>query len=141
MIRRNDEIRTYFGKAVVYGDPNYTYHGESKEWIRDLSAEKANHCEILDITEVQKDRIITSKYVLPIADATISTSSDGLVYSFHCSLPYLHETAHLADVEINTIMEQAFAYTGRTQPPPKTPLMLVGLVGLLGLLALVGMFK
>lgn len=141
MLGRREEIIVSLGRVIVYGNPNYKYDGSTKEWTIDREGDKSTVCEVLDVQEVQKDRIVTSKYVLPLADASVSTNADGLVYSYNCSLPYLTETAHLAEVEQNIIMQQAFAYAGRTQPPPKTSLGIILLIGVLALLALIGMFK
>lgn len=135
---REEKIR--LGRVIVYGNPNYKYNGDTREWTRDED-DKTTTCEVLDVQEVQRDRVITYKYVLPLSDASISASEDGLIYSYNSSLPYLTETAHMAEIEKNIIMQQAFAYSGRTQPPTKTPMFVIVLVGVLVLLAIIGMFK
>lgn len=128
------------GTVVVYGNPNYKYDGEAKEWSK-TEDDKTPTCEILDVQELDRDRIVTSKYVLPLADATITTGDDGLVYTYNCSLPYLTEMAHLAEVEKNIIVSQAFLYAGRNMPNNKPSLLVWVLVAAMILLALVGMFQ
>lgn len=134
------EQKISVGKAIIYGNPNYRYNEEAGRFIPTNEDDRSSVCTILDVQEVTQDKVITSHYVLPMSDATISTSDDGLVYSFNCSLPYLQETAHLAEIEKNTIMNQAFNYPGRTQQAKTSGVMWL-LIGLLGLLAIIGMFK
>lgn len=129
------------GKVIVYGDPNYQYDPAEKEFVRMSGGTEMSTCDILDIQDIQQDRIVTSKYVLPIADAVRSTSNEGIVYSYCASLPYLKETAHLAEVEKNTIISQSFLYQGRNTPNGKTAPIVWVLVGVLGLMSLIGMFK
>lgn len=128
------------GRVIIFGNPNYHYSEDDKEYIPSNDNDKSSTCEVLDIQDIERNRIITSKYVLPIADASILTSDEGLIYSYNCSLPYIQETAHLAEVERNTIMQQAFLYAGRTTANKPSGILWV-LIGLLGLLAIIGMFK
>lgn len=128
------------GTVIIYGNPNYRHDPGQGAWVPENDGDKTPKVEILDIQDIDRDYIKTSKYVLPVADATVCTSDSGLVYSYNCGLPYLEETAHLAEVEKNMIVSQAFLYAGRTQPG-KTNLMMIVLVALLGLLAVIGMFK
>lgn len=128
------------GRVVVYGNPNYKYNGESGEWIKEETYDdKPTFCEVFDIQDLQKDRIVTARYVLPLADATISTSDEGLIYSYNCSLPYITETAHLAEVEKSMVIGQAFLYPGRNMPQNKPSIMVWVMVAFLMLLALIGM--
>lgn len=129
------------GKVIVYGSPTYSYDPEEKDWVRMSGGNDMSMVDILDIQEIQSDRIITSKYVLPLADGVRSTSNDGIVYTYCASLPYLTETAHLAEVEKNTIISQAFLYAGRNTATGKTSPLVWVMVGVLGLMALIGMFK
>lgn len=128
------------GRVIIFGNPNYQYSEQEKEFVPTNENDKSSMCEVLDIQEIERNRVITSKYVLPLADASISTSDEGLIYSYNCSLPYLQETAHLAEVEKNTIMQQAFLYAGRTAPV-KTSGLMWALVGILGLMSIIGMIK
>lgn len=138
-ISRKEQVVS-IGRVIIIGNPNYQYNDAAKEYVPTNEDDKTSSCEILDIQEIERNRIITSKYVLPLADASILTSDEGLIYSFNCSLPYLQETSHLAEVEKNTIMQQAFLYAGRTAPIKTSGLMWV-LVGILGLMSIIGMFK
>lgn len=135
---KGEKVR--LGTVIVYGNPNYRYDGEKQEWSK-TEDDKTPTCDIQDIQEIDRDRIITSKYVLPLADATITNGDDGLVYSYNCSLPYLTETAHLAEVEKNIIVGQAFLYAGRNLPNNKPSMLVWVLVAAMILLALVGMFQ
>lgn len=135
--KREEKIN--HGRVVIYGLPDYEYDKDNEEWTAHPFIQTGS-CEVLDIQDIFKDRIVTSRYVLPLSDAAVSTSSEGTVYTYNCTAPYLRETAHLSEVETNIIMGQAFAYVGRTQPV-KTPLMMIVLVGILGLLAVIGMIK
>jgi hypothetical protein len=131
-----------FGTVIIYGEPNYRYNQDKKAWEPEKDGDKTPSCEILPIQEIDQQYIKTSRYVLPIADATVCTSEEGLVYSYNCALPYIQEVAHLAEVEKNIIMAQAFLYPGRAAlTPPKPNIMLILMVGVMALLALIGMFK
>lgn len=135
-----NEPKISLGKVIIFGNPNYHYDKDAGQFVPTNENDKSSVCSILDVQEVTQDKIVTSHYVLPMSDASISTSDDGLIYSFNCSLPYLRETAHLAEVEKNIVMNQAFNYPGRT-PQQKTGGVMWLLIGLLGLLAIIGMFK
>lgn len=139
MAKQQPEV-SQWGRVIIFGNPNYTFDSEQQAYIAEMPGDKSPMVEVLDVQRIEKDRIITSKYVLPIADASSCTSDDGMVYCYNCSLPYIQETAHLAEVEKNTIVQQAFLYAGRTAPVRTSGLVWV-LVGFLGLLALVGMFN
>lgn len=135
------EKQQTLGRVIVYGNPHYKYD-EEHQWVKaDGFHEDKALCEVFDIQDMFKDRIVTSKYVLPISDAVVSNSEEGLVYSFFASLPYLTETAHLAEVEKNMIVGQAFLYPGRNVPTNKPSLMIWVLVGFMMILALIGMVK
>lgn len=137
---KKEEQRENLGRVVVYGRPIIEKDNDN-DMITSASYETASVCEVLDVLDMFKDRIVTSKYVLPIEDAVIHTSSEGTVYSYNCTLPYLKEVAHLAEVEQNIIISQAFAYHGRMQPKQQTPLMVYVMFAILGILAMIGMFK
>jgi len=92
--------------------------------------------EILPVTDVRQDFIVASdKYVLPTADARILNSSSGLVYAYNVSLPYLQEIAHLAQVEKNIVIGQAYLYQGRNMPNGKPNVFQWALVAFVFLLA------
>lgn len=133
--------RPALGTVIIYGNPNYRHDPEKGAWVPEHNGDKTPTVEILDIQNIEKDYIRTSRYVLPLADATVCTSADGLVYSYNCGLPYLEETAHLAEVERNMIVSQAFLYQGRAAANGKPSILMIALVALLGLLAVIGMFK
>lgn len=128
------------GQVIIFGNPNYRHNPDLQAWTPENEGDKTPTVEIADIQEIDREYIRTTRHVLPIADATVYTSDYGLVYAYNCSLPYLTEIGHLAEVERNMIVHQAFLYQGRTAPA-KPPIMMILLVGLLGLLAVIGMFK
>jgi hypothetical protein len=127
------------GRAVLFGDVNYTLDQEHSTFTKSFGENRI--CEILDVTEVKGGRVVTGKYVLPLADAVQYPSQEGMIYCYNMSLPYLTEASHLADVEVNQIMEKAFEFAGRTNNTNKPPVMMWVLVLLLGVLAIIGMFK
>lgn len=138
-IKKNEPVENK-GRVVVYGVPSVEKDHDNNEIIK-ADYNQVGICEILDVQDIFKDRIVTSKYVLPLKDATIHTSSEGTIYSYNCKLPYLQEVAHLAEVEQNIIISQAFAYSGRVQPKNQTPLIMYIMIAILGLIAIIGMFK
>lgn len=133
------EQKEALGRVIVYGNPNYKY-SEDEGWTKapDFSDDRTL-CEVFDIEDFVKDRIVTRKYVLPISDAVVSNSEEGLVYSYNAALPYLTETAHLAEVEKNMIIGQAFLYPNRNVPANKPSMMVWVLMGVMCLLAIIGM--
>lgn len=140
-LKKQEQFIENLGRVVVYGRP-IVEKDHDNDVITSAHYESASVCEVLDVLDIFKDRIITDKYVLPLADAVIHTSSEGTVYSYNCTLPYLEEVAHLAEVEQNIIISQAFAYHGRMQPkPPQTPIMVYVMLAILAILAIIGMFK
>lgn len=137
--RKEDKDIENLGRVVVFGTPHIDKDHDNDE-IVSAHYTSASVCEVLTVQDIFKDRIVTNKYVLPLADAMIHTSSEGTIYAYNCTLPYLQEVAHLAEVEQNIIMSQAFAYSGRVQPV-KTPMFMFVLVGIISIFALIGMFK
>lgn len=103
------EVKVNLGQVVLFR--NY----EAKK-AEDLISGDKDVCEILDVEDDQGDYIRAGYYVLPKADATVLTSEQGLVYTYNVSVPYLQEIAHLAKVEENIIIGQAFLYPGRNMP-------------------------
>ena len=107
--KRNDD-REYLGKIVVFGDVEYQH---DKENFTDKKITQKPIFEMLEIEDIHNDRLITNKQVFPLSDATILNDSEGLVYAFNMSLEYLQETKHLAEVEKNMIIGQAYLYAGK----------------------------
>lgn len=103
-----------------------------------------NFCEVLEVGEVAEDRVIARNrgYVLPLQDAQIFNSPDGMVYAYNMNLPYLSETKHLAEVEKNIIVGQAFLYAGRNSfQSGKTSSFMWVVLAFFFILAMIGMFK
>ena len=103
------EVKVNLGRAVIFRN----FEARKAE---DIVAGTTDVCEILDVEDDQGEYIRAGYYVLPKADATVLTNEDGLVYTYNVSLPYLQEVAHLAKVEENIVIGQAFLYPGRNMP-------------------------
>lgn len=133
---------TPVGKLIVYGNPDYRFDNERGEHLAERPGDRSKVVEILDVQEVRKDHIITPKYIIPLADAQIANSSEGIVYTVNAFLPYLTEAAHLAEVEKSLVFGNTYVYQGRKslKPGASPPIMWL-LVVFLGLMAIVGMFK
>jgi hypothetical protein len=127
-------------KVIIFGNPNYWYDQDNKVWEL-VGNDKTPTCEIYDVEDIKADRILTYRHTLPLADANIVSGSEGMYYCYNASLPYLTETAHLAEVEKNIIIGQAYLYKGRTAAPKNANLMMFVVMGAMFLLAMVGMFK
>jgi hypothetical protein len=136
MAQRKEKI----GTVILYQSQNYDYDPDARRWVQ-TADDKGQTVEILDVERIEQDHLIAGRYVLPLADAAIHNSGDGLVYSYNASLPYLTEIAHLGEVERNIIVGQAFLYAGRASAAAKPNLLMFGLVALLGVLAVIGMLK
>lgn len=84
------------------------------------------------IEDITPTTIRTSSFVLPISDAKIFNSQDGAVYAYNVSMPYLEEIKHLAEVEKNIVIGQAFLYQGRNLPTGKPNafqwVMMIGII-------------
>lgn len=88
---------------------------DAKPIDAEFNPDERDVCEILDVTDDNGDTIRAGFYLLPKADAKLLKSDDGLVYAYNVGADYLAETAHLAKVEENIIVSQAFLYQGRNQ--------------------------
>ncbi|MMZ56020.1 hypothetical protein D1872_178970 [compost metagenome] len=106
---KKTEIELNLGRVVLFRN----YQAKSPE---EFQLGDKDVCEILDVTDDQGDYIKAGYYLLPKSDATVLTNEDGLVYVYNVSVPYLDEVAHLAKVEENIIIGQAFLYPGRNMP-------------------------
>lgn len=131
------------GRAIIFGDLNYSYDEKGQTWSMTEGQKEGQNrmCEILTVREVKPDRILTDKFVLPISDAEIYNSPYGLTYCYNAALPYVKEVAHLAEVEENIVIGQAYLYAGKNIPTGKPNLLTWVLILFLGLLAVMGMTK
>lgn len=130
---KNNEVNK-LGRVVLFKDWSSQSEGEVKPGGNDVF-------ELLPIHEIHNDSIYCGKYVLPISDATILNSQEGLVYAYNVSLPYLKEISHLAEVEKNIVIGQAYLYQGRNVPTGKPSLFQWALVIFIFLLAIVAIMK
>lgn len=106
---KTTEIKLNLGRVVLF-------RGYEDTKAEDLKAQGNDVVEIMDVSDDQGEYIRADHYVLPKSDATVLNSDQGLVYVYNVSLPYLEEVAHLAKVEENIIVGQAFLYQGRNVP-------------------------
>lgn len=128
------------GRAILFGQLNYSYD-DKKGWIEDSVRKDNRTCEVVSIDEVHNDRIMAGNYVLPLSDATIYNSPSGLTYAYNVSLPYLKEIAHLAEVEKNIVIGQAYLYQGKNIPSGKPSAFMWFMVIMIAMLAIIGMLK
>lgn len=111
------------GRVIVFRDVDAKAAEEIQPGARDF-------VEILEVEEVAADYIRAGSYVFPTSDTVRMTSELGLVYAVNASLPYLAETAHLADVEKNIVFGSAFKYPGRSSANARSNIpMIVMMVG------------
>lgn len=106
------EIKENLGRVVLF-------RSHDAKTSQDLGDGGADIFEIQNVQEIRQDTIVAEKYVLPLQDAKILNSEQGLVYCYHVSLPYLTEIAHLAEVEKNIVIGQAYLYKGHNVPNGK----------------------
>lgn len=132
MAKREEVIN--LGRAVIF-------RGFNVRKAEDLKPGETDMVEILRVSDVTPTHVIADHYVLPVEDATLMNSDDGLVYVYNASLPYLTEVAHLAEVEKNIIMGQAFHYPGRNMPKVGPNLFQWVLVGMIFVIAAMAIFK
>lgn len=129
------EVKINLGRVVLF-------RGFRANKMEDIEAGDQDMVEILEVDDVQTDYIQADRYVLPIEDATVLNSEDGLVYCYNVSLPYLQEIKHLAEVERNIVVGQAFMYPGRNMPnAAKGNFMSYVLIFAVILIAAFGIFK
>lgn len=130
---KTTEIKLNLGRVVLFRD----FTAKSAE---ELQKGDNDVCEILDVEDDQGEYIKAGYYVLPKSDATVLNSDNGLVYAYNVSLPYLDEIAHLAKVEENIVIGQAFLYPGRNMPKTGPNLFQWALVVLMFLLGAFAIF-
>lgn len=126
------EVKENLGRVALF-------RSHDAQTYEELGGGGADVFEILNVQEIRQDTIIAGKYVLPRSDAKILNSESGLVYCYHVSLPYLNEISHLAEVEKNIVIGQAYLYKGHNIPNGKPNLFqwaLVIFVFLMGVIAI-----
>lgn len=129
------------GRVILFGELNYNYDEDQKAWVAVEERKDNRICEVVSIDEIQKDRIVAGKYVLPISDATVYNSPSGLTYAYNMALPYLKEITHLAEVEKNIIIGQAYLYQGKNVPTGKPNAFMWVMFLCIAILAVMGMTK
>lgn len=131
MVKKKEEIE-YMGRVLLFKNHGAVLSSEIESGAKDI-------VEILPIREIRQGNVITHSFVLPEKDATIMQSDEGMVYAYNVSLPYLKETAHLAEVEKNLVIDKAFNYPGRSNPGNKINIfqwVLVIFIFLMGIVAI-----
>lgn len=136
---KKEQVNNNLGRVIIFGDINYSYDHENEVWTRTDGGSRV--CEVLSVEKVLTNRIVTEKYVLPLSDAQIFNSDNGLTYTYNASLPYLKETAHLLEVENNIVIGEAYLYQGKNISNGKPNALTWVLILALVILSLVGMFK
>lgn len=127
------EVKQNLGRVVLFR--NFLAKKET-----DLQPGDRDMIDILDVDGVGNDFIRAGSYVLPTGDATVVNSDEGLVYVYNVSLPYLSEIQHLAQVEKNIVIGQAYLYQGRNVPNGKVPTILwfvIALIFVMGIVAII----
>lgn len=70
-------------------------------------------CEILEVREQIGNDLYCGEHILPIDDASlVKIGMEGRVYFYNCSLPYINEIQHLAEVEKNLVINKALVFAG-----------------------------
>jgi hypothetical protein len=69
-----------------------------------------NLCEILDVTDINEDRIAAPYHSIPWPDVKEYISSEGRVFVVNAPSDYVQETRHLAAVEQATVIKHAIQY-------------------------------
>lgn len=67
---------------------------------------------ILDAEEINGNlHSVDQSVVVPVADASmVKIGSEGRVFFYNCSLPYINEIYHLAEVEKNLVLNKALVF-------------------------------
>lgn len=107
-------------------------HDESQKFYADYQ----------QVLAIENGRIITDNadLVLPLDDAKPFSTKDGILYAFNVSLDYLKEVQHLAEVEKNIIIQQAFLYPGRHLDAQKSNMTNLIVIGALALITIISLF-
>lgn len=94
------------------------------------------------VLAIENGRIITDNadLVLPLDDAKPFSTKDGILYAYNVSLDYLKEVQHLAEVEKNIIVQQAFLYPGRGMDNSKSNITNLIVIGALSLITIISLF-
>lgn len=100
------------------------------------------YAETQFVLAIENGRIITENadLVLPLDDAKPFNTKDGILYAFNVSLDYLKEVQHLAEVEKNIIIQQAFLYPGRNIDAQKSSMTNLIVIGALSLITIISLF-
>jgi hypothetical protein len=100
------------------------------------------YAETQYVLAIEDGRIITENadLVLPYEDAKPFSTKEGILYAYNVSLEYLKEVQHLAEVEKNIIVQQAFLYPGRGFDSAKSNLNNLIIIGALSLITIISLF-
>lgn len=66
--------------------------------------------EVLDVEDINEDRVLAPGYLIPIKDAKEYISPSGRVFVVNAPKEYIQETKHLATVEMATVIRHAVQY-------------------------------
>lgn len=70
-------------------------------------------CKILDVQKEDEGNLHCGELIVPVADASmVKISEQGRVFFYNCSIPYINEIYHLAEVEKNLVINKALVVRG-----------------------------
>lgn len=73
-------------------------------------------CRILNVQREDEGNLYCGSLIVPIADASLVKISDlGRVFFYNCSIPYINEIQHLAEVEKNLVINKALVFKGEVE--------------------------
>lgn len=78
-----------------------------------ILSDDTNEIQVLDIEKREGGNLYCDGLIVPAADASdVRISEDGRVYLYNCSLGYINEIQHLAQVEENIVLNKALHFRG-----------------------------
>jgi len=90
-------------------------------------------CRIVNVEKEEDGNLYCGDMILPVQDASLVKISDlGRVFFYNCSIAYINEIYHLAEVEKNLVIKKALVFKGETEekkgPGFFTYLVVIGLI-------------
>lgn len=97
-----------------------------------IYANDAQTCEIYYVTEVSDESIICAgRAVVPKADCSVATSSEGRVWLYDAPKEHVHEVERLARLEQSIVLRQITNYKPDPPANPNLDMRFWGLAALL----------
>jgi hypothetical protein len=102
-----------------------------------IVTEEDDLCKIIEVDEEHSGNLYCEEHILPLNDASlVKISEKGRVFFYNCSLPYINEIQHLAQVEQNLVINKALIFKGE-ENDKNGPGMFTYLLVVLAFIALV----